>query len=376
MENPCTSPVEAPETGYPSLAVDIQKEEFVEFSLLQAKVNGVLRRKKLMIPLSLLLFVMLTALIVWDYIELGRLDVVSVVVALFTLSPVAVFSFILPAVLKKKAEKAYLRRQKQLPDGLYGTLTVYPDRIEKVGSFSTAKICLNAHSLFIEREDMLLLLNRVSPALVLPARCMTPEMTALVRAAADKLPTTNRVFISRFVPRSEPVAQPVARPDEEVLWAQMVVYTPDESFRIGRQLLIQRYWKSAPGLAALSLLGAYLIAWNGSGNVISLALYFLVLMGAQTLLTLVLPMSRMRKMSTLQETRDLTAHFRITRQAVYFRHADAADLGIFWDDILHVYDKEDMVEVEVRGGGGFQIPKRFIADFKEFSEIIDLCRKK
>lgn len=364
-----------PETGYPSLATNITREEFTAFFLLQAKVNGVLRRRKMTAVLSVVLFLLMAGLIVLDYVEFKQIDIPSLVLTPFMLLPILLSYGIIPLTLRKKAEKAYDKRQAQYPDSNYGVLTVYPDRVEKAGTFVTGKIPLHGHTLFVEREDMLLFINRLSPAIVLPARCMTPEMTAAVTAAANKLPVTNRVFISRFRPQGEPVSPPATPFVEETLWEQMVVYTPEENYRLGRHMAIQRFWKMAPVLAVFSLFGAYMMGWDGSGNVIPCILYFLVCLAALTLFLLVMPLSRMKKMAVLMETKDLTMYLRITEKVLYFRLDSSVEIGVFWEDISHVYDKDDMVEVEYAGGGCLFIPKRFIADFAEFSKIVENCRK-
>ncbi len=376
MEEQVYMPNETSQGDYLSQSINMTREEFVAFSLLQAKVNGILRRRKGMMVLSLCLFALMVMLVVWTYLETRTLDIPALVATPIMLIPILFSYGIVPSVLKKRAEKSYDERQAQYADEMYGILTVYPDRVEKVGSFSTARIPFNGHSLFVEREDMLVFLNRFSPALVLPARCTTPEMAAVIRKAADKLPVTNRMFISRFRPQGAPVCPPPEREQEEVLWEQMVVYTPEESYRATRPIFVQRFWKLSPMLAILCLLGAYLLGWDGSGNVIPCILYFLVCLVAQTLFVLVLPLNRVKKMAPMQETKDMTFYLRITEKLLYFRTAASGEMGIFWKDIRHVYDKDDMVEIQYGSGGMLFIPKRFIQDFAAFSEIINRCRNK
>lgn len=367
---------ESPRGEYPAQEVNLTREEFVDFSLLQAQVNGILRRRKGMMVMSLCLFALMVLLVVWTYMETRTLDIPALVAAPIMLVPILFSYVIVPSTLKKRAEKSYDQRQAQYADNMYGILTVYPDRVEKVGTFSTARISFNGHSLFVERKDMLVFLNRFSPALVMPARCITPEMATEIWKAADKLPVTNRVFFSRFRPQGEPVTPPPDREPEEILWEQMVVYTPEENYRATRPILIQRFWKLSPMIAILCLLGAYLLGWDGSGNVIPCILYFLVCLVAQTLFVLVLPMNRAKKMATLLETKDMTFYVRITEKLIYFRTPNTGELGLFWYDIRHVYDKDDMVEIQYNGGGLLCIPKRFIADFAAFEAIINRCRNK
>ena len=377
VPNEMPSEEEPPRRDYPTQEVNLTREEFVSFSLLQAKVNGILRRRMLLLVLSLCLFAMTAVLAVWTYLDTGTLDIPAMVATPIMLVPI-LFSFVIvPSPLKRRAEKSYDQRQAQYADEMYGILTVYPDRVEKVGSFSTAKIPFNGHSLFVEREDLLVFLNRFSPALVLPARCITPEIAAEIWRAADKLPVTNRRFISRFRPQGKPEAPPPEREPEETLWEQMVVYTPEESYRMARPILIQRFWKLSPMMAILCLLGAYLLGWDGSGNVIPCILYFFVCLGLQTLFVLVLPLNRMKKALPMLETKDLTIHLRITEKLLYFRTNESGETGLFWaSDVAHVYDKDDMVEIEYKNGGFLFIPKRFIADFPAFSAIINRCRSK
>ena len=381
MEEFYTVPQEKPtqptpsEERHPSLAVDIRREEFVAFSLLQAKVCGSLRRRRMTLVLSVCMTVLLIAFILWDWSTARILDPALIAATCLMLLP-PVFSYaVMPILLKRKAEKTYDRQQTELNDSFYGVLTVYPDRVEKKNPRNTVKIPLNGHTLFVETEKMLLVINRYSPTLVLPARCMTEEMTTAVRMAADRLPTNRRVFLARFRPEGQPAIMPASCAPEETLWEQVVIYTPEEGFRVARPVVVKRFWQMAPLLAVISLLGGYMLGWDGSGNVIPFILYFLVCLAALTLFNLVLPISRLKRMSQVQESKDMTLRFRITDKAVYYQTPEFGEASLFWSEISHVYDKGDMVEIEYRGAGCLCIPKRCVEDFAAFSEIIEKCRK-
>ena len=366
------------EASLPTLAVDILREEYEAFALLQGKVTGPMRRRVFSLLLSLILCLMLVGMIFLDWRETGRIDPVTVVAIPLMLLPTLFSYCLMPALLRRRARKGYDRRQQHYGDRFYGTVTVYPDRIEKTAVITntTVKIPLNAHTLFVEREDMMLVINRFYPSLVLPARCMTGGMAAAVRQAADRLPMGRRVFLSRLNPQNQPAVLPidVSQP-EETLWEQVVIYTPQESYQAARPLVFKQFWMRSPLFAILSLMMAYLLGWDGSGNLFTPMLWFLLCLGTLTLLNVVMPLSRMRRTARSQESRERTIRFRITQKAVYYSGLDVSEIGLLWAEIAHVYDKDTMVEIEILHGGSLFIPKRCIEDLDRFDEIVRNCRK-
>ena len=357
--------------------VDLTREEFIRFRLLLARVNGPLKIRIPTLIMSVLCCVALVALALTEWLENGRMgypDLTFLVGAVLVLLPGLFIYLYVPYKMKKTAGMQY-DRSVEAGMNYYGLLQVYPDCIDKVGQYATAHIRLDERTLFIETPEMMVFSSAVSPALVLPARCMTPELATAVRHAADRLPARNRRFIGRLQPLSQPAIEPPAQEKPEELWVSTFTYTPEEYATVLKGIMTANYWRTAPFLATIAVLGGFTFSYD-SGNLLNSAVTFLVLFGLGTLLNYVLPVSRVKRQVHTLSAHDLTMQVRLDTMMLRFKLPKGGDGYVLWCDVDHVYDKENFVEIVHNKRATLYIPKRAIPDLEALGGVINRCRGK
>jgi len=352
---------------------DLKKEESVAFTLLQAEVTGPLRRKKATRIMSVTFFLLMGGITLWDWHMMGKIDPLFACSVPIMWLPALFTEWIVPAMLKKRAAKAY-DRAAAAGNTFRGEVRLYPDRIEKVTNIGGTKIPLNGHTLFVETADMLAFFNRFNPAVVLPARCMTEELAAAVRKAADTLPLQNRRFFSCLQPKGEPVTAPAETEPLPTLWECNFSYTEEEAAAVLRRSLIARFWRMSPGMAAVSLLGGLMM---GSHSLWSMVLYFVLCFGVLTLFNLVLPLGRVKQMvgnpAYMEQNRGAV---KIDRYAIRVSMGKEGEMPLPWVENVHVYDKDGFAEIAAGRHTMFYVPKRCITDLEGFNRVITQCRNK
>ncbi|MBQ9859094.1 MAG: hypothetical protein IJO76_00245 [Clostridia bacterium] len=352
---------------------DLKKEESIAFTLLQAEVTGPLRRKKATRIMSVVFFLLMGGITLWDWHMMGKIDPLFACSVPIMWLPALFTECIVPAMLKKRAAKAY-DRAAAAGNTFSGEVRLYPDRVEKITNVGGTKLPLNGHTLFVERADMLVFLNRFNPAVVLPARCMTEELAAAVRKAADTLPLQNRRFFSRLQPMGEPIAVPTVAETLPVLWECNFTYTAEEFASVLRHSIVSRFWSTSPGMAAVSLVGALVM---GNISLWSTVLYFVLCFGVLTLFHLVLPLSRVKQTVSLPSyMEDARGTVKIDRYAIRVSMGKEGEMPLPWVEDVHVYDKDGFAEIAAGRRTLFYIPKRCITDLEGFNRVITQCRGK
>ena len=357
--------------------VDLNREEFIAFRMLLARIRGPLRMRVPIWIISILCCVLMLVLSVEDWLfegVLGISDPIMLVGALLSLLPALFLCLYVPARMKKTAAAQYDR---SVDAGMtyYGRLQVFADHLEKVGDTATAYIPLDQQVMFIETREMMVFTSASGPALVLPARCMTPEMAAAVRGAADRLPPIRRRFIERLQPQSQPVAAPPMREKPEELWVSTFTYTPEEYVTVLKGIMLANYWRTAPFLAIFAVLGSLSFAYDGH-NLLNSAVTFLVLFGLGTLLNYLLPLSRVKRQAHTLSAHDLTMQVRLDTLMLRFKLPKGGDGYVLWCDVDHVYDKDAFVEIVHNKRATLYIPKRAIPDLDAFDAAVKRCREK
>ena len=382
VHEPPTPPQEDVGAGVPDRPsksdwiVDLNREEFVAFRLLLARVNGPLRMKTPSMLVSIACCLLMAGIAVeqwWAAGWKGYPDPVMLVGALLVLLPGLYLWFYVPAKMKKTAGRQYDR---SVSAGMTycGRLTVTPEYVEKAGTTATAHIRLDDRVLFIENAAMMAFVTAGSPALVLPARCLTEESAAAVRKAADCLPAHCRRFIARVVPGGEEVAWQETPPPQE-RWVSTFTYTTDEYAGVLKGLIVQHYWHTAPMTAITATCGALLFGWNDE-NMLRCIPYFLVILAVLTLFNLVLPLSRIKRQVATLSAHDLTMQVRLDDLALRLKMPKGAENWVLWCDVEHVYDKDTMVEFVHNKHATLHIPKRAIEDIDAFETVLNQCRGK
>lgn len=356
--------------------VDLNREEFVAFRLLLARVNGPLRMRIPTLVTSIVCCLVMAAVTVeewWMAGWQGYPDLVMLCGALLVLLPGLYTWFYVPAKMKKTAGQQY-DRSVSAGMNYCGRLTVTPDYVEKAGATATAHIRLDDRVLFVESAEMMAFVTAGSPALVLPARCLTEESAAAVRKAADTLPVHCRRFIARLVPGGEPVAWQEQEKPEEV-WVSTYTYTAAEYTAVLRGLILQHWWRTSPMTVTAATCGALLFGWNEE-NLLRCIPYFLVVLAVLVLFNLVLPLSRIKRQVASLSAHDLTMQVRMDTLALRVKAPKGGENWVLWCDVDHVYDKDEFVEFVHNKHSTLHIPKRAIPDIPAFEAALNRCRGK
>ncbi len=379
MENneifePQTAPAEAPPAQ--NWVVDLKKEEFVAFQMRMARYFGPLRQRIPTLLVSVMCFFMLGGYAIFEWASksfVGTPDPVLLVGAALVLIPPAFTCLYVPYRLRRTAQKQYDRSVEAGMD-YYGQLVIYPDCIEKVGATNTAHVRIDERALFIEAEDLMIVAAMGSPAIVLPARCLTEEMAAAVRTAMSRIPSRNYRYIARVKARGEAVEQPAPRPQPEELWVTTFTYTPAEYATVLRGIIHQHFWRLAPLLAVVSMMGAVAFGYNGESLIPCIG-YFVAFMAVLMVVNLVLPLRRVKHQSESLSAHDLTLQVRLDTMALRTKLPRGGENWVLWCDVNHVYEREDCVEVVHNKRASLFIPKRCIPDLEAFDTAIKRCRK-
>ena len=366
----------------PTWYVDLTRDEYVAFRLLQARVNGPLRARVLWLILSLLCCGMSLAMALEEWYLAGFVgypDPVLLAAAALVLLPAAYVLLYLPHKVKKTAGDQY-DRSVSAGMNFTGRLTVGENYVEKAGATATASIPMDERTLCIENAEMIVLLNANSPALVLPARCLTEEMAASVRGAADRLPVRNRKFIARVAAQGHVVTEMPATVQPSQVWVSTFTYTAAEYTTVLRSMIIAHFWRMAPISVIYATLFGVMLGWDftemNQQVLMKCGGFFLAAFAVMTLFNLVLPLVRSKRQSEILSAHDLTMQVRFDTMALRIKGQRTPENYVLWCDVDHVYDKGDFVEIIHNKRGNLHIPKRAIEDIAAFESALKQCRGK
>ena len=370
------SPVPQEESPRPQWYIDLTREEFINFRMMLARVNGPLKMRTPTLIMSLVCFLTVVALAVEDWYLAGFEgipDPVLLVGGLLVLLPGLYLWFYLPIKMKKAAADQY-DRSRQAGMDFCGRLVIGDGFIEKAAAAVTGHIRLDERALFIETAEMMVFTTATSPAVVLPARCLTDEMVSAARGAADRLPARNRKFIARTVPQGQVVTCPPPAVKPKELFVTTFTYTAEEYAAVMRGMIFQHFWRVAPMTAITATGGALLFGWGEDWW--SAPLYFVIIAGVLTLLNLILPLARVKGQAAVLSPHDLTVQVRMDTVALRVKGQQTPESFILWCDVDHVYDRGDMVEIVHNKQATLHIPKRCIEDIDAFEAVLNRCRGK
>lgn len=355
--------------------VDLTREEFIAFRMLNARLLGPMRQRIPTLIVSIVCFFLLGgyAIFEWQAHIVPYPDPVLVVGAFVVLIPALIFCVYVPQRMKKQAGKQY-DRSVQAGMDFCGELFIYPDCIEKASSTVTASVRLDERMLFIETAEMMVITAIGSPAIVLPARCLTDDMARAVRQASMQIPPRNRRFIARVKARGEVVAPPAPKAKPEELWVQTFTYTAEEYTVVLKGLIQQHFWRMSPMLALVAMMGAILFGNADITNLVENIPLFVVIMLVLVLFNLVLPLRRVKTQAESLSAHDLTMQVRLDTMMIHNKLPKGGENWVLWCDVDHVYEREDFVEIVHNKKASLFIPKRCIPDLNELDAIVKRCR--
>lgn len=349
------------ETGW---AVDLNREEFVQYQLLLTRISSPVPLRTMQVIFSVIAAVM-TASTVVLHREIESFDWM---LALSTLAVVGICVFFwvfVPRRIKARAERTY---DETLESGhsYYGILSYTGNTIEKRGREITTAIPVNMSTLFVECAECMAWINRGHRAIVLPARCMTPEAAAEMRRAADKLPPRNRRFFGRLEPQSQPVTE-VLPEEPTVLWEEQITYTPEEYAAQLSAMVVANYRRRLPLFSLLSVVAALAFGFAEERPWLCIP-WFLGFFALLTVMNLLTPRRRIAAMAHTVPAEQRRMSVTLTDRGLRLKQQERVMMAS-WTSIEHVIDRGEYVEIQ-RGIQSAHIPKRVITDLPAFNELI------
>ncbi len=357
-----TTPVTGTPQGFPA---DLTREEFLAYHRLSARVAGPMRGRTAQLVLSATLSLALIGVVLYTYVAFGEMDWFMLIMAVALGALAVAMWLIIPQRLRKQAERLY---EQTIASGYsyYGTVEVRPTEIVKVGQEVTTAVPFNANALFIEDKDMMVWISRQGRAIVLPARCLTPETAAMVRAGADRLPAQNRRLVARLIPGCQPVTEPAPIP-VTTLWERRVRYTPEEYAALAKSRVVSQFWRRLPHLSGISLMLALIFGWSET-SVLPGIFTFLTVMGVQVLFGLVFPYTRIPRQPAELPDSLTTVDITFTDRGVKLKSGEQY-ATVPWSAVEHVYDRGDYAEL-LYHHQAVRIPKREIEDIDAFDRLL------
>ncbi len=362
----------------PVCMADLTQEEYILLNETFSKISGPMRLRRLSLIVSLVMTVLVVAIMVYEIAVYQFFDIPSLLILILMVVLLVVLNVVVPRQARRMSRQQY---DNQIAGGYsyYGAIRLTANTVEKETAMGVASLPLDGRTLFIETPQVMAFFANGKPAIAIPARYLTADTAATLRAAADKLPYRNRRLVGRVVPGNV-IPIPVPAPVQITLWEKEIRYKPEESATLMQQVIKLRFMRQLPWSAAMSVLAAIFSGMNMDtrmdiGNVLSLVGTFLLLFGIIILMTFVLPTNRAKKIATLSEGSKNTAIVRLTDRGVWLMTADGNKNVLPWGIIEHIINREPCVEITVKTQV-IHIPKRVIDDIDAFDTLIKSHWKK
>lgn len=272
-----------------------------------------------------------------------------------------------PIVYKRRAAKAY---EKALAGGQVfdGMVTVNSEGVTKVTESGTVTLPFDRDLLCIERQEMLIFVNRLGQAIVLPARCLTAEDATDVRLIAQRS-INPRFYVIKG--RLQPTAtarmalSPVDPP--AVLYTFTVQYEEKERQALIKTAIRRDIFRSAP----LYFLFCFLLSVSAgldNGFLIAAIIFWIAV-------ALFAGLKALYWVPRYKSTAAADGVFTITlndRALVMENKADPVPRKVIlpWREIAHAVESEDTIEI-YNNRQFVYIPKRCVGDIEFLRSIVN-----
>ncbi len=355
--------------GYP---VDVTEEEYVHFSMKMAKTFGALRMQ---LPTAIcfsLYLLIAVGLIVWEYMDTGTLSWVLMAVAAISVLCAVPGLLWMPQKTKRTARKTYHDNN---DNGYYGEILIENGEILKIGGYKRWVIPLNEGSLYVEDTEFMVFASAGSKGhvVLLPARCVTEEMAAAIRAAvfADNSRIKRRV-LHRMQARAAapiPLREPLALP--QTLWSLRFTYQPEELKTLLTDVGRARLVKQLP-ITVIGSLGA------GMAMVMCFESAWALLFTTPAMILLITLVSSLNAAATakrISQTQTMQVTVNLTERGLDYEILPRGrKIYIRWQGIERAVETETAVELTLSNSELLRIPKRCIDDMETLRSVIDTHR--
>lgn len=365
------------QTPIASFPVDLTREDMMEFQTSFSRVEGAMRRTRVLSVAALALAVLTGVFVILDTAETGYTDWLMIANAGLYLLVGILLPIIYSAMEKKRAATAYDNAVACGTD-FVGRVDIYPDRVEKTvtGNGRVTAMPLDGKTRFIETPRLMAFVSAGRVALILPARCATEESAAAFRAAADRLPVQNRRFGGRLQPENQPV-MPATVSEVPTLWEQTVEYSREEFYTLMVSTVRTRYIRSLPMLGLVSAAAGLTFGWDWVEEFSPLPclVWFAVIFAVLTLMSLLIPRRRISSAAGQAPVSVRTLHILINSRGLHVDDGRGGNYAFPWSFVTHVYDRGDHAAFCDRARNILaMIPRRCVEDWDAFSRMLDEIR--
>lgn len=351
------------------IPVDLTKEEYVDYYMTIAKMFGTLRIQK---P-SMILFGVYAAVslvfTVMTYIETGVLDWLMLAVLFVTLISAGLTYYLMPARMRRKAKELYDAGN---VNGYYGELLVNRLEVTKlVGEGEDVTVPLTEQSVFLENERFMALFGVASQkAIILPSRCVTPDMAKTIREAVFSAGSRiHRRVVGRMAAgASVPVARRDLLSPAVTEYACEVEYTADEIKQQIKETGNNQFADSLPTVCLFALLIGTMTAMLQE-SVLWFFAAALATVIAMLLISLFSSSSKAKRAAAMAQNSHVRFAFNERGVTITTRGQDRK-VFLRWNTLAYITEKPDRVELSGMGQVLY-IPKRHIEDMNALSAVVD-----
>lgn len=353
-----------------SFAVDLSKEEYIEFYKTLTRFSSAKTVQRIGLILILLMVAVpfaslykaygMEALLSWDALSL-----------LIPAALLLIYNFVLmPQLRRRQAARGY---DTAIAGGqvFAGTVTVTDRAVTKTTVSGSMTMSFADKILFFEQADMLVFINTAGRGIVLPARCMTHEQAQTVKTLATTHlpPAFCKSKASIVCDRETPFEMPQTTPAATLFETAVSFEQADRAF-VAKEMAARSLKSSVLSGGIIGFLLALLTANKGELLFACIVFWgtFLVVVGF-TFFT-----GRARTKYLLLE-QNFRFTFKVTEKAVIADGGERRGVtAIPWAQLAHAVESENFLEFYNKKQY-IAVPKRLIADMDSFRALIDACRK-
>ena len=357
---------------FTSFPCDLNREEYIRFNLVVSRLSGVLRFQTVQAVLFGLMGAFTLSVFFIDLIAYQTVDPMTLLLLVFLAAVGAALFIALPRHLRRSAGLSY---DQSLRSGhsYYGWIDVYADRLCKRNESRTTVLRFADGALYIETPEMMILLAPGAPAIVIPARCLTPrDADSVRRAVIPGVPAMRQRSFGRLVPKAEEPIRPPEEapiPDDEERLRMQVAYTKEEFVSIACASSLRGFLKLLPAYSGLTVFSALLF---GLTDGFGMGIAVFVGMNAVLFALHLLP-ARSRAVRAYEAMPEGVQRVGIalSDRGITVRSFQPGEpLRLVWESVDRAVERADSVEF-FAGSTFLRIPKRCIEDMATLREFVD-----
>ena len=363
------------EPGLTSFPVDISKEEYVRFNQIVSEVSGFLRFRRRNLIIFIATETPILLMLLSEAVMNRSVDSVTLLCLLF-FTAIGVFLFFGAAFYVKKAAARAYDQSKMSGQSYYGIIRVYRERIEKQSARATVALNFAEGAVYIENKEMIIIISPLTPAIVIPARCLTPEDTEAVRCAAlSGIPMARQRIQSHVVPAA---AGPLNPPEQETAGSEWeaeeaisveIRYSREEFVKIAADTALRTFVKMLPVYSVVSMLAALMFGFLY--HFLFGIFVYLFISGGLFAFQVLAPRSRAGRAYDNMNQGDILLKVLLKEAGIeILSRSNPVGVKLAWPVVNRAVERKDSVEF-FSESAAITIPKRCIPDFDELRAFVD-----